>query len=142
MHWIRRSMTGAAVVALTGALLASAPAYADHAPTHTRPAAIVTGVPGASQTPAWTSAVGPLGVVQWTRSCGTTYGGFTTSALAETTKGSDGSCQGGAWIRVKWRGEWSRWEYDPSRARMSMGGGIQEAQHKGCATCKVYTTYP
>jgi hypothetical protein len=86
--------------------------------------------------------VRPLGVVTWTRSCGTTYGGLSTSAYALTNNGSDGSCKGDAWVRVKWRGSWSGWVHNPSEARINVGSGLQAAQHKGCADCHVYTTYP
>lgn len=84
----------------------------------------------------------PSQVLQWTRSCGTTYGALTTSAYARTTKGSNGHCAGGAWVRVKWRGAWSSWVYDAKDARISVGSGLQAAQHKGCANCEVKTTRP
>ncbi|MFC7327394.1 hypothetical protein [Marinactinospora rubrisoli] len=59
--------------------------------------------------------------------------------------GSNGSCQGGAWVRVYARGiGWSNWVYHASNARIDVPSGnpVTQSQHKGCQNCRVYTLTP
>ncbi|MFF8931515.1 hypothetical protein ACF1AO_30090 [Streptomyces longwoodensis] len=78
----------------------------------------------------------------WTRSCGTTYQGVSTQKYAETRKFSGGSCKGDAWVRAQRYGVWGSWVHNSSDAIINYGSGITAAQHKGCADCTIYTTYP
>ncbi|WP_217575196.1 hypothetical protein [Streptomyces sp. GbtcB7] len=98
---------------------------------------------GLAVAPAAAAPSGALDDVKsWTRSCGTTYGAIVTDEYAATVKGTNGSCAGDAWVRAKWRGTWSNWVHNSSRAQVNVGGDLEASQHKGCADCTVYTLYP
>ncbi|UED83282.1 hypothetical protein [Streptomyces profundus] len=80
----------------------------------------------------------------WQRPCGTTYDAKSSGTLAQTTKRTDGSCDGHAWVRVKYKaGNWSSWQHANGTTRIeNSAGNIVRAEHKGCETCTVYTTTP
>ncbi|SDD12862.1 hypothetical protein [Actinokineospora iranica] len=87
--------------------------------------------------------VGVLSSTQWTRSCGTTYSGVSSAATdyANTRKHSGGSCKGDAWLRIQVGGVWQSWRHHSSLVE-ARSPYMTAAQHKGCADCAVYTTYP
>lgn len=87
--------------------------------------------------------VGVLSAVEWTRSCGTTYSGVSSAVTgyANTVKYSGGSCKGDAWLRVQTYGVWGSWRHNSSTVYVYVAG-LTAAQHKGCADCTIYTTYP
>ncbi|MBE9372914.1 hypothetical protein IQ251_00485 [Saccharopolyspora sp. HNM0983] len=82
--------------------------------------------------------------VQWKRLCGTTYAGYVESGKALTGKADDGSCDGHAWVRVKYKtGNWSAWKSGATSVKIdSPGNNIVAAQHKGCGSCDPITTEP
>lgn len=102
-----------------------------------------------------TAAVGAMGVaavilaaspasatsLEWTRSCGTTYGARVNDSYASTVKEAGGSCAGYVYLRIKLNGTWSSWRVEPSFVRIDKTG-IEASQHKGCSDCDVKTLFP
>jgi hypothetical protein len=91
------------------------------------------------------SSAQATGFTTWTRSCGTTYSGFSSAAFASTEKRAGGSCKGHAWVRAFYTGSsgghWTGWLHAPKRATyVAANVVIWNGHHKGCADCAVHGT--
>jgi hypothetical protein len=83
-------------------------------------------------------------MAEWKRSCGTTYYARAEPFEARTTKGTDGSCEGHAWVRIRTSKGWTAWEdnRDSEAQYPPTGRRILESEHKGCADCTPLSLYP
>jgi hypothetical protein len=80
-------------------------------------------------------------MIEWERSsCDTGYHAWVTKKEAGTSKYSNGSCAGYAWIRVL-GDSWGEWRsHSSQKVLTSPSGKFRKAQHKGCENCTPVTT--